>query len=112
MTGWQLLLVGLFGGGGTIKLVELWVNRGKPKTDAAGQIMAMALQLLAPYDEKVQTLTERISRLEGKLDRTEEERDAWKSRAHQLERFIEMMELPVPEPLSVDALTHGPEETR
>ena len=100
-----LLLVGLFGGGGVVGLGTLWQTRGKAKADATVTIGGAYNGLLDRYikeletlSSKVDTLSERVATLEGKLDRTEHERDWWKSRAEQLVTYLEMMKMPVPAP--------------
>lgn len=100
-----LLLVGLFGGGGVVGLGTLWQTRGKAKADATVTIGGAYNGLLDRYikeletlSSKVDTLSERVATLEGKLDRTEHERDWWKSRAEQLVSYLEMMKIPVPVP--------------
>ena len=86
-----LLLVGLFGGGGVVGLGTLWQTRGKAKADATVTIGGAYNGLLDRYikeletlSSKVDTLSERVATLEGKLDRTEHERDWWKSRAERI----------------------------
>jgi hypothetical protein len=100
-----LLLVGLFGGGGVVGLGTLWQTRGKAKADATATIGGAYSGLLDRYikeletlSSKVDTLGQRVATLEGKLDRTEHERDWWKLRAEQLVLYLERLKLPVPAP--------------
>jgi peptidoglycan hydrolase CwlO-like protein len=102
--GWILLLVGLFGAGTLAKLAGVFVTRTRVTAEAESIRIGTLDQALQSLSRRVDELTREIGRLEGRVDRTEKERDWWQERAHQLESYIrDVANLPVPHPVTTEA---------
>ena len=106
---WVLLIYGLLGGGGVVGLVGLWANRKNRGADATVALGEAAVTLAGGYDglltalqSRVNDLDARLAFVEGKLDRTERERDWWRARCHQLEELLHTMKIPIPHPVPLD----------
>lgn len=97
---WVLLLIGLFGSGTIAALARAFIGRSKTTAEAESIRIGTLDQIVQTLSRRVDALTKEVGRLEGRLDRTEEERDWWRERCHQLEGYIrDVANLPVPHPV-------------
>lgn len=105
---WVLLLVGLFGSGTLAALARAFFGRAKQTAEAENIRIGTLDQIVQTLSRRVDDLTKEVGRLEGRLDRTEAERDWWRERCHQLESYIrEVANMPVPHP--VPPIQGGPQ---
>lgn len=94
---WVPLLIGLFGSGTIAALARAYIGRSKVSAEAESIRIGTLDHIVQTLSRRVDDLTKEVGRLEGRLDRTEAERDWWRERCHQLEGYIrDVANLPVP----------------
>jgi len=98
---WVLLMVGLFGGGSGVGIARLILGRAKAAAETESIRIGALDQVVQTLSRRVDDLTKEVGRLEGRLDRTEAERDYWRTYAQQLAAFIrDVARMEVPHPVA------------
>ena len=99
--GWTLLVVGLFGGGSLVGFYRaIFVDKKKSDAEAENIRIGTLDQVVQTLSRRVDDLTKEVGRLEGRLDRTEAERDYWRAYAQQLIAFVrDIARMEVPHPV-------------
>lgn len=105
---WVAIVIALVGSSALGALVSALFGRSKQVAEAESIRIGTLDQIVQTLSRRVDDLTKEVGRLEGRLDRTETERDWWRDRCHQLESYIrDVANLPVPHPVSPDTIEGG-----
>ena len=107
---WILGILGLFGGGTLVGFYRaVFIDKKKSEAEEENIRINTLDHVVQTLARRVDDLTKEVGRLEGRLDRTEAERDYWRSYAQQLITFVrDVARMEVPHPVQPIDEIDGP----